>query len=93
MIFSSLLVNKNGASVPIPDEVLYDAHLSKKLTETYVRQAAALFYYQKLGVSLGYCAEIANMSKPDFIRFLSENGISIFNFENENELSEDIANA
>ena len=77
-----------NVSVPIPDEVLYDAHLSKKLTETYVRQAA-----QKLGVSLGYCAEIANMSKPDFIRFLSENGISIFNFENENELSEDIANA
>ena len=46
-----------------------------------------------IGVSLGYCAEIANMSKPDFIRFLSENDISIFNFENENELSEDIANA
>ncbi len=82
-----------NASVPIPNEVLDDAPLSKKQTETYVRQAAALFFYQKSGVSLGYCAEIANMSKPDFIRFLSENGISIFNYENENKLSEDIANA
>lgn len=82
-----------NVSVPIPDEVLYDTHLSKKLTESYVRQAAALFYYQKLGVSLGYCTDIANIPKTDFIRLLSENGISIFNFEKEEELSEDIANA
>ena len=82
-----------NVSVPIPDEVLYDAHLSKKQTETYVRQAAALFFYQKSGVSLGCCAGIANMSKPDFIRLLSENGISIFNLENDEELSEDTANA
>lgn len=80
-------------SVPIPDEVLYDTHLSKKLAETYVRQAAALFYYTKLGVSLGYCADIANMPKMDFIHFLSENGVSIFDFENQDELNEDIANA
>ena len=52
-----------------------------------------MFYYQKLGVSLGYCAAIADMPKADFIRFLSENGVSIFDFENEAELSEDIANA
>ena len=42
-----------NVSVPIPDEVLYDAHLSKKLTETYVRQAAALFYYQLHTVFVG----------------------------------------
>ncbi len=47
-----------------------------------IRQAAALFYYTKLGVSLGYCADIANMSKMDFIYFLSENGVSVFDFEN-----------
>ena len=33
-----------NVSVPIPDEVLFDAHLTKKLSETYVRQTAALFY-------------------------------------------------
>ena len=72
----------------------YMMHIfQKKQTETYVRQAAALFFYQKSGVSLDYCAEIANMSKPDFIRLLSENGISIFNLENDEELSEDTANA
>ena len=46
-----------------------------------------------MGVSLGYCAEIAEMQKVDFIRFLSENGISIFEFEDMAELERDIANA
>ena len=51
------------------------------------------FFYTKLGVSLGYCADIADMPKLDFIRFLSDNGVSVFNFESEDELKEDIANA
>ena len=82
-----------NVSVSIPDEVVYNTHLSPKATENYVRQATALFFYTKLGVSLGYCADIADMPKMDFIRFLSENGVSVFNFESEDELKEDIANA
>ena len=82
-----------NVSVNIPDEVLYDTHLSKNRSEEYVRRAAAMFYYTKLGVSLGYCANIAEMPKTDFIRFLSENGVSIFDFDDKEELIEDIANA
>ena len=52
-----------------------------------------MFYYTKLGVSLGYCAEIAGMPKMDFIRFLSDNGVSVFAFDDETELEEDINNA
>ena len=33
------------------------------------------------------------MPKTDFIRFLSENGVSIFDFDDKDELIEDIANA
>jgi len=80
-------------TVSIPDEVLFDTRLSKQLSSAYVKQAAALFYYTKLGVSLGYCAEIAGMQKADFIRFLSDNGVSVFAFEDETELEEDINNA
>jgi predicted HTH domain antitoxin len=82
-----------NVSVNIPDEVLYDTHLSKTRSEEYVKRAAALFYYTKLGVSLGYCANIAEMPKIDFIRFLSENGVSIFDYDSQEELIEDIANA
>ena len=52
-----------NVSVNIPDEVLYDTHLSKNRSEEFVRRAAAMFYYTKLGVSLGYCANIAEMPK------------------------------
>ena len=80
-------------TVSIPDEVLFDTRLSKQLSGAYVKQAAALFYYTKLVVSLGYCAEIAGMPKMDFIRFLSDNGVSVFAFDDETELEEDINNA
>ena len=82
-----------NVSVNIPDEVLYDTHLSKNRSEEFVRRAAAMFYYTKLGVSLGYCTNIAEMPKTDFMRFISENGGSIFDFDDKEELIEDIANA
>ena len=45
------------------------------------------------GVSLGYAAQIADMDKESFIRFLGENGVSIFRFDNEKEFMEELANA
>ncbi len=80
-------------NVNVPDAVLFDTHMSKETSASCVRKAAALYYYTKMGVSLGYCAEIAEMSKADFIRFLFENGVSIFEFEDAAELERDIANA
>ena len=80
-------------SVNIPDGVLYDTKMTHEIAEQYVRRTVALTYYTKNGVSLGYCAEIAGMTKSDFIKFLGENGISIFQFDGEDELLEDINNA
>ena len=80
-------------SVNVPDAVLFDTHMNAENSASCIRKAAALYYYTKMGVSLGYCAEIAEMQKVDFIRFLSENGISIFEFEDMAELERDIANA
>jgi len=77
----------------IPNEVLYDTKMNDSETEDFVRKAVALRYYTKAGVSLGYCAQIAGMSKGDFIRFLGENEVSIFQFDSEDEFLEDIKNA
>ena len=62
-------------------------------TAAFARKMVALGYYSHNNVSIGYCAEIAGMTEAEFILFLGENGISIFRFENEKELLEDIANA
>ena len=77
----------------IPNEVLYDTKMNNDETADFVRKAAALRYYTVAHVSLGYCAEIAGMTKGDFIRFLGENKVSIFQYDSDDELLEDIRNA
>ncbi len=77
----------------IPNEVLFDTKMNDKETLDFARKAVAFHYYVKKGVSLGYCAQIAEMTKGGFIRFLEENGISVFQFDSEEELTEDVENA
>ncbi len=77
----------------IPNEVLYDTKMNDAEAASFARQAVALRFYTIERVSLGYCAEIAGMTKGDFIRFLGENKVSIFQFDSEEELLEDVKNA
>ena len=79
-------------SVNVPDAVLYDTRMSAEDSQSFAKRATALMYYTSKGVSLGYCAQIAEMQKADFIRFLSENGVSIFDLTSD-ELARDIENA
>ena len=80
-------------SIDIPSAVLYDTKMGPDEAADFARKAVALNYYSKRGVSLGYCAQIAGMSKQDFIRFLGENGVSIFHFDNKDEFIEEMNNA
>ena len=57
----------------IPNEVLYDTKMSKQDTLAFAKRAVALCYYTQSKVSLGYCAQIADMSKEEFIRYLGAN--------------------
>ena len=77
----------------IPNEVLYDTRMSKAEAASFARKAVALCYYVQSGVSLGYCAKIAGMSKENFIRYLGENKISIFRYDGEEEFREELDNA
>jgi predicted HTH domain antitoxin len=86
-------MNMCQVAVKIPDAVLFDTHMTESEADSFVKQTLALHYYIKCHISLGYCAEIAGMTKEDFIKFLGKNGISIFNYENKNELMEELTNA
>ena len=77
----------------IPNEVLYDTRMSKSEALSYARKAVALQYYVKSGISLGYCAQIAGTDKEEFIRYLSQNGISVFRFDDKQEFLEELSNA
>ena len=77
----------------VPNEVLYDIKMTQEDIASFIKKIVALNFYTKAGISLGYCAQIAEMDKEDFIHYLSSNGISIFHFDNEEEFIEEMNNA
>ena len=79
--------------VKIPDEVLYDTKMTKDEVNSFAKKAVALMMYKKNHVSIGYCAKIAEMSKEDFIKFIGENGVSIFSFDSEEDFIRELDNA
>ena len=80
-------------ALEIPNDVLYDTKMSKSDAESFARKAVALCYYVQNGVSLGYCSKIAGMSKESFVRYLGENNISVFHYDDEDEFKEELNNA
>ena len=79
--------------IDVPNEVLYDTKMSKTEALSYAKQAVAIAYYVKNGVSIGYCVQIAGMEKIEFIKLLGANGISIFHFDDKKEFLEELNNA
>ncbi len=80
-------------AINIPEEVLFDMHMSKEAASQFARRTVALGLYAQNGVSIGYCAQIAGMTEEDFIQYLSQNKQSIFHFDDESEFMEELSNA
>ena len=80
-------------SINIPEEVLLDLHEDKDDFADYMKKMVALDLYKNKKVSLGYCANIAEMTKEEFVHYLSLQKISTFSFNSENEFMEELANA
>lgn len=80
-------------AIRIPDAVLYDTKMTKEQALSFAKRAIALGYYTQNGVSIGYCAQIAGMTEADFIKYLSENHVSIFRFDDAAEFAEEMNNA
>jgi len=59
----------------------------------YVKGLIAVDLYVNKGISLGHCAEVAEMTKEAFMFFLSDNKVSVFDFNSADEFLEDARNA
>jgi len=86
-------MNMSQVTINVPREILLDLKISESYFSNYVKKSLALDLYKNKNISLGYCAELAEMPKEDFILFLGEKKISIFDFENEKEFLEEVKNA
>jgi len=80
-------------AIEVPEAVLYDTKMDAEEAQKFARRAVALGYYTQSGVPIGYCAQIAGMTEEEFIRYLGQNKISIFNFKDEEEFREECSNA
>ena len=57
-------------AVKIPDVVLHDTHMTENQSEQLAKKIVAMHYCLHLHISLGYCAQIAELSEEDFIKYL-----------------------
>jgi len=82
-----------AVSFNIPQEILLDLKTTEIAFSDYAKRFLALDLYKNKDISLGYCAELADMTKEDFILFLGQNKVSIFDFANEDDFLEEVNNA
>ena len=81
------------ASVSIPENILLSLREPVEVVGLEMKRALAVRYYTEKRLSLGQCAEFAEMNEKAFIQYLSTYKISVFNYDSEKELLEDINNA
>ena len=83
-------------SIAIPETLMLSTRQTSKEFEAEAKKAIALKFYTDEKLSLGQAAELAGLSKVEFIKYLGDNNISIFRFESDNyvaELQNDVENA
>ncbi|KUO75924.1 MAG: hypothetical protein APF77_17240 [Clostridia bacterium BRH_c25] len=80
-------------NISIPSEILLTLRENDVQLALDMKRYTAIKLYQDKRLSVGHSAELAEMTEEDFIRFLGENSISIFDYSNYDSLKEDIANA
>ena len=81
-------------SIVIPENILLSTRQSHMQFEIEAKRAIALKFYADEKLSLGQAAELADLSKMEFLRLLGKNQTPVFRFENGiSDLEDDMANA
>ena len=79
--------------IEFPEQILLSLRQNDEEFIRDIKRIAAVKYYQDRKLSIGQCAELAEMSEEEFIKVLSLSKISIYQYDSEEELLEDIKNA
>lgn len=82
-----------NASVTVPQEILLTLRENEDEFILELKKTAAVRYFKEKKLSIGQCALLSEMSEENFIKYLSKQGVSIFSFEDDDEILEDIKNA
>ena len=85
--------NTTNLSLSIPSEIFLVLRETENQFAENMKKFTALFLFQNQKLSIGQSAALANMTEEDFIYFLGENKVSIFEYLDESILREELANA
>ena len=79
--------------IELPEEILLSLRTDEDEFIDEMKKTMAVKYYKNKKLSVGQGAELADMSEEDFIKLLGIEKVSIFRFDNRDELEEDVKNA
>lgn len=80
-------------SVTYPESLASSLKLADKEFENEIKTISLIKLCELGKISSGTAAKILGINRVDFIEKIGEYQVSVFNFHDENELNEDIANA
>jgi len=80
-------------NLSIPSEIFLVLRETENQFVTNMKKFTALFLFQNQKLSIGQCASLANMTEEDFVYYLSENKISLFEYLDDTALREELVNA
>lgn len=80
-------------NISIPSEILLTLRESDKELALDMKRWTALKLFEEKRLSIGQCAELAEMNEEDFIKYLGSNKVSIFPYRSYKELGDDMDNA
>jgi len=67
--------------IEIPKEVLYDTKQTIEQATDFAKSVTALGFYKQYGVSVELCSQVAGITEKEFIDYLEENGVSVWEIE------------
>ena len=79
-------------SISVPSEIFLVLRENENQFAADMKKYMALSLFKSQKLSIGQCAALANMPEEDFIYYLSENKVSIFEYLNEGTLREELNN-
>ena len=76
-------------TLPVEREVLFALRKDENIFLNDIKKILALEYFRSQQLSLGLAAKLADMDKDDFIHFLGDNQVDIYQYT-ENEFDEEV---
>ena len=87
------IAKMTNLSISVPSEIFLVLRENEVQFVSNMKKFTALNLFQNNKLSIGQCAALADMTEEDFVYFLGENKVSIFEYLNESTLREELDNA